>query len=114
MLFRKLLAEFGFKRMASARPIIKRRSRELDHRARFRLVSDEHVALRKMSRHVAQLFDRLHSRLGKMQYLAQARELSQLCADEFSLRVLQDCQPNGMRRLGCAHEVFDSLACGNN
>src|SRR5579885_2684916 len=114
MLLHKLLAEFGLKRIAGAGPIIKRRSRKLDHRARFRLVADEHVALREMSRHVAQLFDRLHSRLRKMQYVAQPRELSQLRADELGLRVLQDCQPNRMRRLGCAHEVFDSLAGGNN
>src|SRR5579883_1553987 len=114
MLFRKLLTEFRLNRIAGARPIIKWRGRELDYRARFRLVTDEHVALREMSRHVAQRFARLHSRLRKMQYVAQARELSQLRADELGLRVLQDCQPNRMRRLGCAHEVFDSLAGGNN
>src|SRR5437868_12830191 len=50
MLLGNLLAKFGFKRMASARPIIKWRSSELDYRARFRLVADEHVTLRKMSR----------------------------------------------------------------
>src|SRR6266481_238638 len=91
MLFGKFLAKFGFQRMASARPVIKWRSSELDYRAQFRLVADEHVTLRKMSRNIAQLFDRFDRRLGKMQYLAESREFAQLCTDELGLRVLQDC-----------------------
>src|SRR2546429_9843390 len=87
----KFLAEVGFKRIAGARPIIKWRSRKLDHGARFRLVTDEYVALREMSRNIAELFDRFDRRLGKMQYIAKSREFAQLCTDELGLRVLQDC-----------------------
>src|SRR5579883_568509 len=76
MLFGKFLAKFGFKRMASAGPIIKWRSSELDYRARFRPVADEHVTLRKMSGNIAQLFDYLGGWLGKMQYLAESREFA--------------------------------------
>src|SRR5437868_2396777 len=68
MLLRELLAELGFNRIAGARPIIKWRSSELNYCARFRLVADKHVALREMSGHDAQLFDRLDTRYGKMQH----------------------------------------------
>src|SRR5437879_9245662 len=73
MLLGKLLAELRFQRIAGARPIIKWRSRELDHRARFRLVGDEHIALCEMSRNIAQLLDRFDRRLGEMQYIAESR-----------------------------------------
>src|SRR5207302_2352021 len=63
MLLGKFLTELGFKRIAGARPIIKWRSRKLDHGARFRLVGDEHVGLREMTRDVPQLFDRFDRRL---------------------------------------------------
>src|SRR6516162_9368739 len=52
MLLGKFLTELGFKRIAGARPIIKWRGCKLDHGARFRLVGDEDVALREMTRDV--------------------------------------------------------------
>src|SRR5256884_6486894 len=114
MLVREFLSELRFKRMACAGPIIKRCRRELDYRTRFRLVGDEHVTLRELPWHVAQLFDRLDSRFGKMQHVSQPRELAHLRADELGFGVLQDCQSNRMRRLGCSHEVLNTLACGGN
>src|SRR5437588_10639080 len=73
MLLGKFLTELGFKRIAGARPIIKRRRHKLDHGARFRLVGDENVALREMTRDVAQFFDRFDRGLGKMEHVAETR-----------------------------------------